>query len=301
MRHLVRIFAPAIIVGLIVLRHAGLAPAAEISSAKPRGADSKTSGGDVNTWVIFGFTEGSDVGAAGERTLFQDAFLRASRSQAGFGALDSTLGVAYSPTDRFVVWAGGIASFESGSRARADADFPSYYAAGVTGGVKYQFLNRQESPFGFSVQFSPSWQPVGTGPAEILSGELRGIIDGALVLDGWYTALNVAIQPERDTDSRGFSTQSTTVEVSGAITYQIKDNVFLGGELRALKKTDTSRFWDTGTRSLHVGPSLLVQLGTSGYFGISWSIQVASDESPAGGRDLAVEHHHIRLKSGFSF
>jgi len=300
-RHLVRIFAPAIIVGFIVLQHAGIAPAGEIFSAKSHSADAKTAAEDVNTWVIFGFTEGSDVGAAGDRTLFQDAFLRASRSQAGFGALDSTLGIAYSPTDRFVVWAGGIASFESGSRARADADLPSYYAAGITGGVKYQVLNRQESPFGFSVQFSPSWQPIGTGPAEILSGELRGIIDGALILDGWYTALNVVIQPERDTDRRGVSTQSTTVEVSGALTYRLNDNVFLGGELRALKKTDSSRFWDAGTRSLHLGPTLLVQLGTTGYLGISWSTQVASDENPAGGRDLALERHHFRLKSGFSF
>jgi hypothetical protein len=291
-----RIFASATIVGSIVLHHASIASAAGVSSAKSRFDGSN----GVNTWVIFGFTEGSDVGLAGERALFQDAFLRASGRQDGFRALDNSLGIAYAPTDRFVVWIGGVATFETGGQAQADADLGSYHAVGITAGAKYQFLSRQESPFGVSLQVSPSWQPIGNGPAEIRSGELRGIIDRALG-GGWYSALNVAVQPERETGNQGFSAYSTTVEISGAITHQLGGDVFLGGELRALKKTDTARFWDAGTRSLHLGPTLFVQLGASGYLGLSWSVQIASDVNPAGGSDLALERHHVRLKSGFSF
>ena len=301
MRNLVRFFAPATIVIFVALHAASIAPAAENSSPRPRSGDLKPSQADVNTWVIFGFTEGSDVGSAGERTLFQDASLRTSQRKDGFAAIDGSWGAAYSPTDRFVVWLGGIASSEIRSQPRAETDVGSYYAAGVTAGAKYQLLSRQESPFGLSVQFSPSWQPLGIGAGEILTGELRGIVDGALVLDGWYTALNVAIQPQRTTSDQGARSYTTTVEISGAITYQLKDNVFLGGELRALKKTETARPWGEGARQLFAGPSLLVQLGTSGYFGISWSIQIASDASSAEARELALDRHQVRIKSGFSF
>src|SRR5438105_3851189 len=52
-------------------------------------------GGAVNTWAIFGFTDGSDVGSKGERSPFQETVIRFSRQGADFKASRTSVGVSY--------------------------------------------------------------------------------------------------------------------------------------------------------------------------------------------------------------
>ena len=88
--------------------HIGKAAAA----AKVADRRSGTTPGAVNTWLIFGFTEGADVGAKGEWTISQDSIIRAGRRAPGYAAWDGATGIGYSLTERSVVAFAATTSFE---------------------------------------------------------------------------------------------------------------------------------------------------------------------------------------------
>src|SRR2546430_1259285 len=67
---------------------------------------------EVNTWLIFGFTEGADVGQRGEWTIFQDSVIRTPGRISGFAAGDGSAGVGYPLTTRAVVSLAATTSFE---------------------------------------------------------------------------------------------------------------------------------------------------------------------------------------------
>ena len=128
----------------------------------------RQAGNTVNTWGIFGFTEGADTGDKVERAPFSAFVTRLSRKDVKFADLYSTLGMAYSISDRATVWVSGssyqqssYASDWSGTsiwqspndRIRSTGSF----GFGASAGLKYRVLERGPSPFGLSVQLEPFW------------------------------------------------------------------------------------------------------------------------------------------------
>jgi hypothetical protein len=89
------------------IRNSNAASGANIVSRSENGSPD-----DVNTWLIFGFTEGSDVGRKGEQALFHESLVRASGRNGRFVGWDNSWGVGYSVSDQAFVWIGALSSFE---------------------------------------------------------------------------------------------------------------------------------------------------------------------------------------------
>src|ERR1043165_9276652 len=134
------------------------------AGAAPRQASRRSGVEEANSWLIFGFSEGSDVGAKGEWTLFYDSVLRASAHAAGLGGWDGAAGIGNSPSDRAVVSIAVTPSLErNGEPIATPAAGTSWRDArgfGALASLKYQLLRRDEAPVGLAVQISPYWQHV---------------------------------------------------------------------------------------------------------------------------------------------
>ena len=261
---------------------------------------------DVNTWLIFGFTEGADVGEKGERGIFQDSVFRATPG--GPAAWDGALGFGYSLTDRVAVYLAALPSFE---RHADQAGAPVGTGAinsrgfGVIGGFKYQLLRRGESPVGLALQVSPYWQRVQSGPDrhDIVGSEVRVIADRELV-PGWFGAVNLAFSPHRYAYSDGITLRKAVFELSAAASRRLSREVFVGAEIRYVRKHQ-GYFADHLTgQALYLGPTLFTSIGEHGYFGIAWSVQVADrhgDNNPHGAAQEGLDRYQLRVKAGLSF
>jgi hypothetical protein len=261
---------------------------------------------DANTWLIFGFTDGSDVGEKGERTLFYDSFVRATAR--GFAAWDSAAGIGYSPTDRAVVAFAATPSFERNAEQVITPSGTSWMNSRGLGGVaslKYQLFRREEAPVGIAVQVAPYWQHVESGPIshDTVGSEFRLLFDRVLAPGQWFAALNLAYSPYREAYSDGSALRTTAFEISAAVSREVTASFFLGAEIRHLSKHRGLFFNEWAGQAVYAGPTAFILLGEQGYFGIAWSLRIAEDVSAdAVSRDFSgFDRQQLRLKAGFSF
>jgi hypothetical protein len=262
------------------------------ATKRPAGRSSTTQD-EVNTWVIFGFTEGSDTGPKGERTVSHDSIIRAG----GGTAWDGGTEVGYSVSDRAVVSLGTLTSL-----AQSSTEFER--GLGVVAGFKYQFLRRGEAPVGLAVQVAPYAQRFegSAGAHDTFGGEVRLILDRVLVPGQWFAALNLAYAPQRSAYTDGGVTRETTMEVSGAVARRLTGELFVGAEVRYLNKFQGYGVDLPAANALYLGPTMYLGLGQNGYFGAAWSIQVAGRSNIDTRPDLEnFERHQFRLKAGFDF
>jgi hypothetical protein len=281
-----------------------------LAGAARRKASSRSGVEEANSWLIFGFSEGSDVGAKGEWTLFYDSVLRASAHAAGLGGWDGAAGIGNSPSDRAVVSIAVTPSLErNGEPIATPAAGTSWRDArgfGALASLKYQLLRRDEAPVGLAVQISPYWQHVASGAIshDTLGSEFRLLVDRVLVPNLWFAAVNLAYQPHRDAYSDGSAFNMTAFELSAAVARQVTGTVFLGAEIRYLSKHFGLLFDQWDGAALYAGPTAFIPLGAQGYFGIAWSVRIAQDASAgsAPARDAeGFDRHQLRVKAGISF
>jgi hypothetical protein len=261
----------------------------------------------ANTWLIFGFTDGSDVGEKGERTLFYDSFVRATAR--GFAAWDSAAGIGYSPTDRAVVAFAATPSFEHNAEqviTPSGTNWMHSRGLGAVASLKYQLFRREEAPVGFAVQISPYWQHVESGPIshDTFGSEFRLLFDRVLAPSQWFAALNLAYSPYREAYSDGSALRTTAFEISAAVSRQVTVNFFLGTEIRHLSKHRGLFFNEEAGHAVYAGPTAFILLGEQGYFGIAWAARIAQDVSTGAaqlGHFDGFDRHQLRLKAGISF
>lgn len=282
------------------------------------GKDSTETQPSVNTWSIFGFTEGSDTDKKGGQTLYTSSTGRFSRRESRFAALHGSVGYSYSPTDEANVWVEASSDYQQSSGTGSDAaelrgstdetsGLRSSVSFGLSGAIKYQFLKRESSPIGLSVQVAPYWSrawEAGGAEWQTVGSEFRVLADAALVPDRVYGAVNVSYTPE-SSSSAGLTERTSSLEASGAVAARIGENVFLGAELRYLTIYEGLGFNDGFLGwALFAGPTARISLGGKGYINAAWSAQLVgrAASTPGLGLDLVnYERHQIRVKTGFYF
>ena len=115
---------------------------------------------EVDTEHIFGFTEGSDLGKAGDKEAELEPLLRIGKRSGSYFATSTTLFYKYSVTNNFRV--APAISFASHHIANvpglADRDQLELEGAGAE--IRYRLLNRERAPFGFTLSLEPHWNRV---------------------------------------------------------------------------------------------------------------------------------------------
>lgn len=285
--------------------------------ATPTLAQSRPDGGDKNAMEvpggeIFGFTDPSDVGDPGDKGIALETTTRIGRAGGG-RYVSPTLKTEVSSTIAPNL-ALSIASFATGHRIwsvpgldhRASVQFDGFSTE-----LLYRFLERSPgNPFAATIGIEPRAFRVdeltGAGVAG-LEAETKLFVDAVLVPKRWYGAMNLTYTAATQRALSGAdaaSEDSSETMVSGALTYQVSERLFVGSEARWLTAFSGAFLNTFSGQALLAGPTLLIKLGEQSAFNLSWTPQIAgrSQDTPRRPLDLDnFERHQLRVKFATSF
>ncbi len=228
----------------------------------------------VETEHIFGFTEGTDIGEKGEQEF-------ESTTVGRFGRAGRYTGIANESAYRNVLTDGFRLSFAAfgdyhGIREMPGlADRTGASLSGAASELRWQFSDRTKLPIGFSVSLMPEFRwidDIAGTRTENYALPVVVALDAAPVPDKFFTAFNFIYDPGIARDGGGWE-RSLQIEASGAVSYAITPEVFVGAELRYIA-------WDeqaTLSRGLFAGPSLYVKLSKTSAIKVAWSTEIAED------------------------
>lgn len=226
--------APHRLTFAIALSIAAFAACAACGTAYAGKAAAKAA--DVDTEHLFGFTEGSDIGEAGERELESDTTLRSGKTTGAFNDTASELEFKYTAFESFRISAAAtLAYYDIGGVTGMD-DRRQGSLQSLSFDARYRLLDRDRAPFGMTVSVEPHWGFVDETSGTVIrhfgwEGDL--LFDRALVPDRLFGALNLHYDTDRsETAAGGGSDQQPTLGVFLALAGQAMPGVWIGGEAR---------------------------------------------------------------------
>lgn len=281
---------------------------------------------------VFGFTSGSDVsdvGAWGLGVEYNGAF-----NGSGFktGNFSGHLGKVQVSTSFVPCWEIGpylLGTTSTGTNAGVVGDV-GYSSFGVGVENKYKILGRATHGFGLTAVLDANYQGFEQKVSQVTpslswSGSqgnvtYKLILDKELIASKLFGAINIQIDQiwtgRPASQTANFSSdyvRNSNLTLSGALSYQAIDGLFLGAEARYVR-THNGSFLNTFTGdAVFVGPTLYWQATKSVSLSGTWGIQVAGNAKfPAGtvlpanirnsDLNLITANQHIaKLKLGVAF
>jgi hypothetical protein len=286
--------------------------------------EDKQAQSEISSEDLFGFTEGSDVGDAGELGGSVDSTGRFGRRGGRYDVFSPTFEVEYTLVERFSL--------------SLDATFDRFWIRNVpdfenrnTGGLsqlstqwRYQFIKRDPSPVGLTLSLEPQlgFFDQDTGErARRTALEAVLSLDTALVPERVFGAVNLTYEAERvrpkgfiglDRDLeevdpsdptaeaviRSPAERESTIGISAAVAFQAAPNLFVGAEVRYLRQYQGLDFKAFEGHALFIGPTLYVKISDHVSLSAAWDVQVAGRANDEPGHlDLEnFERHQAKLK-----
>lgn len=262
---------------------------------------------DVDTEHMFGFTEGTDIGAAGERQVELDSTFRAGRITGAFADVASEAEFKYTALRYF--------------RISAAATFAYYDIAGVTGmddrhaatvqslsvNPRLLLLDRQSSPFGLTLSFEPHWGFVDeTTGVRINHFGWEGLVamDRELVPGQMFGALNLHFDTDRSQVVAGGRTEEQpTLGIAGAIADQVFRDIWIGGEVRYFRSYDGASLNTLSGQAVYVGPTLFAKLSEKTWLSAAFDVQAwgRAVTAPSALDLVNFERYQAKFRVGYDF
>lgn len=281
------------------------APARSAASAGHQPANGGEA--EVDSEHIFGFTEGSDVGDAGEKEIELEPLGRFGKRGGSYAATSTELLLKYSLTNNFRIAPFVAVASHNISNVPGLENRDQFRFEGAGAEIRYRLLDREHAPFGLTLSASPHRGSVDetTGaPVEQYGSEFAALLDRTLIPNRLFAAVNLVYEPEWTKQrTTGEWERDSTIGIGAAITAQLVPRLFLGAELRYLRTYDGVTLNTFLGDALFLGPNVYLKLSKSWFFSAAWNVQVAGGAvGEAGPLDLTnFERHQVRLRVGASF
>lgn len=248
---------------------------------------------------IFGFAEGSDIGAKGEREIESTTIGGFGASAGGYASVDSEISFRYGVTDELRLSVGAVADYFNIHDAPGFGDRSAATFSGVTAEARWNILDRRTAPFGMTLSFDPEWRRIeeNTGASARDFGVSAALlVDQEIIPQRLFTVLNLIYSPSLfRLDGRWGHDDSFTVIAGGS--YALAPNLFFGGEIR---RENLAQNGNLNAHALYVGPQLFVRVSESFTGKIAWATQVA--DFGARSLDLAnFPRDQVKLEFSFNF
>jgi hypothetical protein len=262
---------------------------------------------EVDTEHLFGFIEGSGIGATGEKELEGDSTVRSGRRSGSFNDAASAFELKYTAFRDF--------------RISAAATFAYYDIAGVTGmedrrggafqslsfDARFRLLERDHSPFGLTLSIEPHWgfaDETSGAPISHFGWEGLLVLDRELVPDRLFGALNLHFDTDRaESVAGGGREQQPTLGIGGALAGQVISRVWIGGEMRYFRSYEGAGL-DTFTgHAVYIGPTLYARFGEKAWLSAAFDIQALGRAvTSPGALDLVnFERYQAKFRLGYDF
>lgn len=271
-------------------------------------ATSTTSFADENEGAPqFGFTEDTDVGNKGDRSVEFEAGLRAGKSAGTYLATAQLLSAKYTLLDNFRI--SPILMFDSHRISGVPGlDDRNQWAFGGTAlEIRYRLLDREKAPIGLTLGLLPSWRRIDGASGERVDAYGSGFllaVEKELLKDRLFAAWNLTygLSSSRSHATDEWS-RSSAAGTSAALAARVAPGFFAGFEAR-YERTYAGLGLDRWAgHVLYVGPNVTIQLSKDVVLSAAWNVQVAGravDEP--GSLDLTnYERHQAKVKLGAAF
>ncbi|MDR7035775.1 hypothetical protein J2X36_000511 [Methylobacterium sp. BE186] len=258
--------------------------------------------GDIDSEHLFGFAEGSDLGVPGETELEWETTGRFGRRSGGFRAVDSSLALKMPITPDFRL-APGL-TFNA-----YDVGTPGRTSGGLNGGfleTRLRLLDRRTATFGLTLSVVPGYGSVDSAsglPARSFGTDVALLADREIVPGRLVAALNASFGFASTLSDAAPPARGSGLEIAGALAYQVRPGLFLGGEARYARAYQGLVLGRLGGQAAYIGPTLYASLSPKAWVSATWSLQVAGREQ-GGPRDLDLtnfDRHQMRLRVGYNF
>ena len=261
----------------------------------------------VDSEHLFGFTEGSDIGAKGEREFKSETTLRAGKKAGSFTAGATEAELKYTLLDNLRLSAGAtLAYFDiNGVPGLGDANRAAIQSASFS--ARFRLLDRDKGPIGMTLGIEPHWGFVDETKG-LRSGhfgtEAAVLIDRELVPDRLLAALNVSFENDRVRPAAPSVIRHESILGSGlALAAQTSPGLWLGGEVRYLRSYDGAALNALSGQAVYVGPTAFVRLPNNFWLSAALNFQVwGRAVGLPGSLDLTnFERYQAKLRVGFDF
>jgi hypothetical protein len=262
---------------------------------------------EVDTEHLFGFTEGSDIGEAGERELESDTTFRSGKNSGAFNTTASEVEFKYTAFENFRISAAAtLAYYDIGGVADMD-DRRQGSLQSLSLNARYRVLNRDSAPFGMTVSFEPHWgfaDETSGVPIRHFGWEGDLLFDRALVPGVLFGAMNVHMDTDRSETTAGSGAeQQPTLGLFFALAGQALPGVWIGGEARYLRAYQGAGLETFTGQALYLGPTLYARLNEKAWLSAAFDVQARGRavDTP-GALDLVnFERYQANFRLGFDF
>ena len=260
----------------------------------------------IDSEHLFGFTEGSDIGAKGDKELELSGHGRFGARRGSYSAISTEVEGKFTILDDFRI-APGL------SLARYDiVDVPgfdnrsSWAFEALSFEMKYRMLDRQRSVVGLTVGITPGWGRVDANgdPVDSYGAEFFLALDKELMPGRLFGAFNISYDPASTRSrSTGEWTRDSSLQFSTAVAAQVTKGVFVGGEIRYARAYAGLALDHFSGHALFVGPTFYAKLSNTSWIAAGWNIQVAGRSVEQGSAlDLInFQRHEVVVRMGFAF
>jgi hypothetical protein len=262
----------------------------------------------LETKYLFGFTDGTDIGAEGEKEIELETTGAFQRRGGRYNAIEQEFEYENVPTQ---FWGNEFSAHLLSQLMTNVLGLDNLSQTGFSGlswKPKWLIVGRGPgNPIGLSLSVQPEWQRLdGTSGAHSsnFSFETRLAADTELVPNVFYAAVNLFHAPEVDHAAIDPAwSRVSTYGASGALAYRVAPKVTLGGEAEYDLAYGGIAFNAFNGAALFVGPTLHIQFSPKIFLAAAWSVEVSGHASGDPGRlDLTnFERQRANLKMGFEF
>lgn len=277
-----------------------------IGSSGADGTRSSINSG-VDTEHLFGFTEGTDIGATGEKEVEVDSTFRSGKHTGSFATAASEIEFKYTAFENFRISAIATPAYYDIAGAAGMKDRRQAAAQSVSFDARLRLLDRNRGPFGLTLSVEPHW-----GFADETSGvridhfgiEMRLRADREIVPDRLFGGLNLLFDTDRTRLlAAGGIEQEPTLGVGAAIAAKVAPGVWIGGEARYLRSYDGAALNTFSGQGIYLGPTLYARLGDKGWLSAAWNFQAWGGATGiSGALDLVnFERHQLKFRVGYEF
>lgn len=265
---------------------------------------------NVPSGSIFGFTSGTGVGIPGDCGVAFEYSGRAGKTDGSYrrGALETQFGATIADNVSIT-----LSPFFISHHIRNVTDLDDLKQTrfdGLSGKVRYRFLERSaRMPLAATFSVEPRWARVaGTSGVGVTaySAEFKLSVDAALIADRLFGAMNFNYAPavrKIDADPLEDWVRTSSTNVSGALTYQLNDRLFVGGEFRYLTAFEGAFLNHQTGNAIFAGPTMLVKITDATSLNLVWTPQIRGHAINSD-RTLDLDHferHQFRAKLAMSF
>ena len=233
----------------------------------------------VETEHIFGFTEGTDIGQKGEQE-FESTTVGRFGKTAGYTAIANKSAYRDTLIEGFRLSFAALPDYFNIHGMPGLADRNGLNFSGVSSELRWQFSDRSKYPIGFALSLTPELRWTDDISGASVQGYALPVtlaMDAALITGKLFAAFNLTYDPGI-ARTEGKWEGGARFEASGAASYAVTPDVFIGAELRYIG-WDEQNF--TLSRGLFAGPSLYVKLSKTSALKVAWSAEIA-EETPRG-------------------